>query len=168
MTPPRYWPDAPLPPYAFLPGRDPHPTRDPRGHSYSEEEEAEVFPTPPEKWASCEPYLFGVDLYNEGYLWEAHEAWESLWHPCKPNAQQAEFLQGLIQCTAAALKVRMAQPRGVLRLGELGTGRLESVARQAGTPYMGLELLEFAQEFKRFAENDPEDAEDRPRIHLDT
>ena len=50
-------------------------------------------------------FLYGVDLYNHGYLWEAHEAWEGLWHQAKRDALQAEFLQGLIQCAAAALKV---------------------------------------------------------------
>ena len=31
---PRYAPGRAFPPYAFLPGRDPHPRQDPRVHSY--------------------------------------------------------------------------------------------------------------------------------------
>ena len=33
-APPRLVPDRPLPPYAYLPGRYPHPVRDPLGHSF--------------------------------------------------------------------------------------------------------------------------------------
>ena len=55
-----------------------------------------------------EEYLYGVDCYNHGYLWEAHEAWEGLWHQAKGTPAHAECLQGLIQCAAAALKVSRA------------------------------------------------------------
>ena len=41
---------------------------------------------------------------------------------------QATFLQGLIQCTAACLKIPMEQPRGLARLSDLGTRKLASVS----------------------------------------
>ncbi|TGQ49534.1 DUF309 domain-containing protein, partial [Mesorhizobium sp. M1C.F.Ca.ET.210.01.1.1] len=25
-------------------------------------------------------FRWGIDLFNHGYYWEAHEAWEPLWH----------------------------------------------------------------------------------------
>src|SRR5271169_1460512 len=34
MFPPRWLPQKSLPPYAYLPGKNPHPVRDPTGHSY--------------------------------------------------------------------------------------------------------------------------------------
>ena len=37
----RYAPDIPLPPYAYLPGRDPHPIRDPKGHMHGVEDAPE-------------------------------------------------------------------------------------------------------------------------------
>jgi uncharacterized protein len=163
QTPPRYAPRRPFPPYAFLPGRDPHPTGDPRGHSYGTTESRPPY-CPSESWASNEVYLFGVDLYNHGYLWEAHEAWEGLWHSSKRDPTQAEFLQGLIQCTAAALKVRMAQPRGLERLAELGTARCERVAQVAGDRYMGLDVPEFVHQFRAFAASRPANAEARPLL----
>lgn len=167
MTPKRYLPAREFPPYAFLPGRDPHPTRDPRGHSYSEggEEPADYFE--PERWAENEDYLHGVDLYNHGYLWEAHEAWEGLWHRAKHDALQAEFLQGLIQCAAASLKIPMEQPRGLARLAEIGTGRLERVARAGSPTYMGLDVLSFVAAFRAFAGSAPDDPEARPRLELE-
>ena len=71
----RYCPQKPFPPYRHIPGVTPHPIRDPRGHSYGIEEVHDVDPLPPELWQQNEDYLYGVDLYNFAYWWEAHEAW---------------------------------------------------------------------------------------------
>lgn len=161
----RYASARPFPRYAYLPGRDPHPTRDARGHSFGGEKQRYPY-LPAESWRENEEYLFGVDLYNHGYLWEAHEAWENLWHPAKHDAQQAGFLQGLIQCTAASLKIPMEQPRGLLKLAEIGTARLEAVAKTAGPNFMGLFIPAFVRDFRDFAASAPSSADDRPRIEL--
>lgn len=162
----RYAPGRSFPSYAFLPGRDPHPTRDPRGHSFGHPEVPAPY-LPPERWRENQDYLFGVDLYNHGYLWESHEAWEGLWHAAKHDALQAEHLQGLIQCAAACLKVGMGQPRGLERLAALGTARLEAVARRRAGPFMGLALSEFVAELRAFAASQPSSFEGRPRIELE-
>jgi hypothetical protein len=161
----RYAPARPFPRYAFLPGRDPHPTRDARGHSFGAAER-DVGYLPPERWRENEEYLFGVDLYNHGFLWEAHEAWESLWHRAKHDPEQAELLQGLIQCSAASLKIPMQQAAGLRKLAEAGCGRIERVALRAGPNYMGLDLFDFIARFRAFAASDPASAEERPRIVL--
>lgn len=161
----RYVPGRAFPPYAFLPGRDPHPTRDPRGHSYGAPDDDAPW-LPPERWREDEGYLFGVDLYNAGYLWEAHEAWEARWHAAKGEPLQAEFLQGLIQCAAACLKVPMDQPAGLARLADLGTERLARVAR-AHPRFMGLEVEPFAEAVRAFAASGPESIEPRPRLVLE-
>jgi hypothetical protein len=161
----RYAPRRNLPLYAFLPGRDPHPTRDARGHSFGVEA-TRVEYVAPDRWRENEEYLFGVDLYNHGYLWEAHEAWETLWHRSKHDPEQADLLQGLIQCSAASLKIPMEQPAGLKKLSDAGTGRLESVAQRAGPHYMGLDLWDFILEFRAFAASEPESADERPRIVL--
>ena len=134
MTDPehRYAPTRPFPPYTYLPGRDPHPTRDPRGHAYQHEPENPGAYFEPERWRENEDYFYGVDLYNHSFLWESHEVWEGLWHAAKHDEHQARFLQGLIQCAAACLKVPMEQPRGLERLCALGTERLSAVASAAG------------------------------------
>src|SRR5207253_3029830 len=58
---PRLVPDEPLPPYAFVPGRCPHPVSDPAGHSFNVPRERPA-PPDPEDWAACRPYLVGIDL----------------------------------------------------------------------------------------------------------
>jgi hypothetical protein len=164
-SPVRYAPERSFPSYAYLPGRDPHPTRDPRGHSHGHA--PEIFShVPPAGWRENDEYLFGVDLYNHGFLWEAHEAWENLWHLAKADADQAGFLQGLIQCSAASLKVPMEQPNGLAKLAEIGTARLEEVARRAGPRFMGLDIPAFVRDFRAFAASTPASAESRPRIVL--
>jgi len=166
-SPERYLPERPFPPYAFLPGRDPHPTQDPRGHSYAEVEESTGAHHPASKWRENANYLFGCDLYNAGFLWEAHEAWEDIWHPSKHDEVQADFLQGLIQCAAASLKIPMKQPGGLVKLAENGTQRLEGVQRSAGSAYMGLDLALFIEEFRAFASSSPTSADERPPLWLD-
>jgi hypothetical protein len=164
--PPRFTPQRPFPAYAYVPGEHPHPTGDPKGHSYRETPEPAAAYHEPRDWEQNDDYLFGVDLYNHGYLWEAHEAWEGLWHSAKHDALQAEFLQGLIQCAAAALKVRMKQPAGVQKLAGLGLGRLARVAEQTRGEFMGLDVRAFVDDFRAFAQSSPSEPDERPRIDL--
>lgn len=105
--PPRYAPDIPLPPYAYVPGHDlPHPVTDPRGHSYA---------TAAEAGATPREWLHALDLFNAGYSWEAHEVWEGFWHALGRTTPQARFVQGLIHLAAAAVKIREGKPAGVAR-----------------------------------------------------
>ena len=168
---PRYLPRRAFPAYAFHPGVHPHPTRDPAGHSYAGEARSPGGAHPAWHselaWDEQEEYLWGVDLYNHGYLWEAHEAWEGIWQACKHEDERlANFLQGLIQCSAAALKIPMQQPRGLERLAQLGTGRLEQVAQETGGLFWGLELEDFVEGFRDFAAQTAPDVDARPRLVL--
>ncbi|MCA8979808.1 MAG: DUF309 domain-containing protein [Planctomycetes bacterium] len=164
---PRYAPGRAFPPYAFLPGRDPHPRQDPRGHSFGTVEAIASEAPHAENWRASEDYLHGVDLYNHGYLWEAHEAWEGLWHPAKQaDPELAAFLQGLIQCSASSLKARMGEPRGHQKLAELALAKLAAVAEEHEGRYMGLALFEFVADFRAFVAEGSLDAERRPLLVL--
>ncbi|RMH40860.1 MAG: DUF309 domain-containing protein [Deltaproteobacteria bacterium] len=131
--PPRYT-SRPLPPYAFLPGRAPHPTRDPRGHSYGVAARADYLPA--DRWRDNDMYLWGIDLLNAGYPWEAHEAWEAVWTACRAagDADQAAFVQGLIQLAAAEVHERLGEPDRAARI------RARARAKLAAAPagYLGL------------------------------
>jgi hypothetical protein len=166
-SPRRYLPGEPFPPYAYVPGgADPHPVREPGGHSYGREAAPPAY-LPAERWRENRAYLRGVDLYNHGYLWEAHEAWEELWQIAKgEDPLYAELLQGLIQCAAACLKARAGEPAGLAKLGAIGAGRLERVARARGPAYLGLDLEAFARDFRAFASASGASAEERPLLSL--
>ena len=77
---PRYWPARPFPPTATCPDCSlipfairtvirTRPIRVVRRHRRG----------PPRVGARCADWLFGVDLFNAFFFWEAHESWEGLW-----------------------------------------------------------------------------------------
>lgn len=103
----------------------------------------------PTRWRECEAWQRGVDLYNRGSLWEAHESWERVWR-APFDADQRLFLQGLIQCAASALKLAEGQPVGAARLAEKGLARLDDVSTRITARYMGLDHRAFAAEFRTF------------------
>lgn len=141
-SPPRFSPDRPLPPYAYLPGHHPHPTRDPDGHSFGNESYFLEAPDPT-RWRDCDDYLYGIDLFNYGFYWEAHEAWEGLWHAFDRRSGTANYLQGLINFAAAGLKVRWGNIRGVRGNAHTAARLFATAARLLGPDcerYMGLEV----------------------------
>jgi len=60
-------------------------------------------------------FLFAIDLFNAGFYWEAHEAWEGLWVAAGRTGVQADFLKGLIKLAAAGVKAREGRSVGVQR-----------------------------------------------------
>jgi hypothetical protein len=111
---PRYS-SEPLPPYAYVPGSGtPHPVSDPRGHMYGVIHAAPE-PLDPESWQASPAYLYAVDLFNHGFYWESHEAWESLWHAAGRRGPVAAWLKALIKLAAAAVKGFESNPVGVQR-----------------------------------------------------
>jgi hypothetical protein len=139
--PPRLVPDRPLPPYTYVPGRSPHPIRDPRGHMHGV---AHPIATPldPARWRDCAEYRWGIDLFNAGYYWEAHEAWESVWHAVGREGGVADFLKGLIKLTAAGVKLYEGRPAGVTRHLRRAAALLEGATREPvdATVIAGLDL----------------------------
>lgn len=137
----------PFPSYRFIPGINPHPMRDPQGHSYGEPEAALIY-SQPDDWQNNNEYLFGVDLYNYAYWWESHEKWEGLWHTTNKDSEHGQFLQGLIQISAAFIKWYLKQPEGLSRLFALGFGRLEFVSKKHPI-FMGLNLEHHLNKLER-------------------
>ena len=122
---PRYS-DRPLPDYRFVPGRGPHPIRDPDGHSYRRHPERQR-PFPPDRWTSAAPYLYGIDCYNFAYWWEGHEVLEELWHAVGHPPRQGQFLQGLIQVAAAWLHRFRGDEKAAAKQVRAGLARLDQM-----------------------------------------
>jgi hypothetical protein len=99
-----------FPSYAFVPGRNPHPKSNPEGHLYGKPEEK--YKTI-ENYLNSEHYLYGIDLFNHGYYWEAHEVLEGLWNAHNREGDIADFLKALIRLSAAGVKVKQGQERGI-------------------------------------------------------
>lgn len=95
-----------FPPYAHVPGVTPHPKKA-GGHSEGKAD-PESYALTPENWQAHEYYLFGIDLHNHGFFWEAHVWWEAVWK-ATPKGRERDFVQGLIKATAGALKAKMGE-----------------------------------------------------------
>jgi predicted metal-dependent hydrolase len=133
---------APFPPYAYVPGYRPHP-RHLRGHT----EDPPAAPLDPAAWRDSLPYLRGIELFEHGYYWEAHEAWEGLWIAAGREGPVAELLRGLILLAAAGVKIRQGRGTGAARLGVRARRCFERVRQQHGPELAGIsldELLAFA------------------------
>jgi len=140
---PRYS-TRPFPPYHFVPGRAPHPRRDPRGHSYGLPEPKPT-PFPADQWHTSEDYLYGIDLYNFAYWWECHEVFEGLWHAAGHNSEQGNFFQALIQLAASNLKRFLGNRQAAQNLMNSGIVRLQKAPKY----YMGIDVARLTEEFLR-------------------
>jgi hypothetical protein len=112
MPPPRLVPHRSFPPSVFVPGRGPHPESDPAGYHFGRGR-LPAAPLDPSGWRQHETYLFGIDLFNAGYYWEAHAEFERLWLAAGRRGEHADFLKGLIQLAAAGVKHQEGVAAGV-------------------------------------------------------
>jgi hypothetical protein len=147
-----------LPAYAFVPGGLwPHPSRCAEGR------EAGPVETPPgpirgDAWRESAAYVRGFRLFNGGYYWEAHEAWEALWHAHGRRGATADLIKGLIKLAAAGVKVREGQPHGVVTHARRAMALFDSAREAAGRFQVGLDLegcAGFAREIAAQPPNDP-------------
>lgn len=126
-------------------GLNPHPTRDPRGHFFGREDE-DVGHLPPEQWRENRLYLRGIDLYHQGYFWEAHEVWEQLWKLVDRHSAEGQFLQGLILLSAARIKHNVRSAAGVRKTSWLAYRRLQAALEKdpcdSEGRFMGLDLAD--------------------------
>jgi predicted metal-dependent hydrolase len=151
QPPPRLVPDEPLPPYAYVSGQFPHPSRDPRGHAFGREpRRSAIAPAAP---LQSQDFHRACDLFNHGYYWEAHEEWEGLWQACGRQGAMADLLKGLIHLAAAGVKARENRPAGVRRHASRAA-QLLTLARTAlattCNPRLDVEwLIDQAQKLER-------------------
>ncbi len=130
-----------LPPYAFVPGSgQPHPTGSPEGHSFGKVERPPAIEG--EGWAASQAYRHGFVLFEAGFFWEAHEAWEGLWHAHGRKGPVADLLKGLIKLAAAGVKVRQGQVHGVVTHARRAAEAFEASRLAAGERLLGLDLAD--------------------------
>lgn len=160
MVPPTRLTADPFPPYAFVPGRRPHPVSHPEGHSHGRT--SSLPPAlDPGRWWDSPAYLWGCDLFNHGYYWEAHESWEGLWIAAGRKGPIARFLQGLIHLAAAGVKVREGKAAGVRSHAERAGAAFAEVEQAAGTNVIcGLDLRWLRSRAEEIAALPPESSED--------
>jgi len=69
-----------------------------------------------------DPFQHGIEQFNTGRFFEAHESWEEIWL-CSPEPEKT-FLQGIIQVAAAFHHHSRGNRRGARSLLDAGLRRL--------------------------------------------
>lgn len=126
-----------LPSYAYVPGLRPRPS-----HLERQPRDPPPAPLDPGAWRASLPYLRGIELFEHGYYWEAHEAWEGLWIAAGREGPVAELLRGLILLAAAGVKIRQGRGSGAARLGARARRCFERARQQHGVELAGMVLDE--------------------------
>lgn len=85
-------------------------------------------------------YYDGIQLFNEGEFFEAHEVWEDIWHMA--YGLKHDFYQGMIQCAVALEHYRRSNPRGVLSLYQSYRPKFKNVP----PIFMGLDVKRFLED----------------------
>jgi uncharacterized protein len=84
----------------------------------------------------------GVDLFNAGEWFEAHEVWEDAWHLAE--GQRKRFYQGLIQCAVTLEHVRRGNPRGVRSVMKTALPKFEGLP----AVYLGVDVPKLIADMK--------------------
>lgn len=144
-----------LPAYRHVPGYSPHPVRDAAGHSFQRPEPQEVCPLGYGQWRECGDYLYGVDLFNHEFFWEAHENWEPIWHEAGHQSAGGLFVKALIQIAAVMLLQRSDRLGGIPKLLQRAAKNFEAARARAGRgaddePLYGLDINAWQQDVRAY------------------
>jgi hypothetical protein len=147
----------PFPPYTYVPGGPwPHPSRSPQGPSCDRPAQAAEPSTGSSDWFARR-FHRGIELFNAGYYWEAHEVWEELWHACGRRGTTADLLRALIKLAAAGVKVRERQEHGVRTHARRAAELLISAQERGDASLLGLDLAYLIERAHDVATDPPRD-----------
>ncbi len=110
-----------------------------------------------EDWRDLDEWLWAVDLFNQGYWWESHEALEALWHAAGRTKARARFVQSLVHLSAACLNRRRGHPEAARRQAARAARGLRAARDAAAltTPgssasvVMGIDLARLIQDVEQ-------------------
>lgn len=101
-----------MPPYAYVPGRNP---RHPEDWFDSIKADAEG-ETAVNALHQTTAWHAGVAFFHAGFFWECHEVLEAVWLRTPDPSPQRDMVQAIIQLANARLKLTMDRPRATARL----------------------------------------------------
>ena len=146
-------PDWPLPAYRYVPGLHPHPFRHEGGHMYIDGSPPEhIAWQPVAQWSEDRLWMRGLDLFDQRFYWECHEAFEAIWHQLERGSVLHTLAQGVIQASASVLKTHMKQEKSAAFLLSRATEKLRVVQAKKGDHYRGIELAFLMQSVAGFSE----------------
>lgn len=134
----RRLPDLALPEHAHVPGSGSTPDMAPLEAAKA----LVAHETSANAWQDNATYLYGHDLLDAGFFWDAHEVWEAVWLNCPPNSAEKLLLRMLIQQANTRLKLVMGRRNAAERLAaEVEALRID-LAGRLGAPgsFMGVDI----------------------------
>lgn len=87
-------------------------------------------PGDPERFQDSPGLARGIELFNAGEFWEAHEAWEEVWMPHR-HEPGADFFKGIIQIAAGCHHHRRHNRTGALTKWQTGADYLRPLLPEA-------------------------------------
>lgn len=87
---------------------------------------------------ASDPFTAGIQLFNDGEYWHAHEQWEICWRAAE--GMDAEFYQALIQTAAALVKWQQGNRRGF----QLNWAKAQRRLARLPAVYRGVDLAALA------------------------
>jgi uncharacterized protein len=91
-------------------------------------------------------FLRGIEQFNRGEFFAAHETWEAIW--LTASGTDRDFLQGIIQLAAAFHHWRGGNAEGALSLLRRGLNKLAAFPRT----YRGIRLDRLREQARSWAE----------------
>ncbi|MGH2829625.1 MAG: DUF309 domain-containing protein, partial [Actinomycetota bacterium] len=111
-------------------------------------------PDEPDPATPDEAMRRGIDYFNAGRFFEAHEMWEFAWHP-SPEPER-DFWQGIIQVAVGFTHFQRQNYTGAMTLLERGARKLDAYGRT----YKGLAVQAIASAARAAAEEIRRDGEE--------
>jgi hypothetical protein len=106
--------------------------------------------SPRASWRECPVYLYGCDLYNHGYWWEAHATWEQRWRLCDRRSPEGRFLKGLIQASTVHLLRETGKLRAARTVAQRAERNLAFVLKTIGHDrFRGLDVAAWLDQLRR-------------------
>ena len=96
-------------------------------------------------------FKIGIELFNDEFYFESHEAWEEIWQT--DNSNNREFFQGLIQLAAVMVHSTNENLKGMQRLTAMAFEKLGKYP----DIHFGIKLrllMDDIQKYLGFAESD--------------
>ncbi len=110
-----------------------------------------------------ENHRLGIEHFNAGRFFQAHEAWETCWKQSK-GSEDEEFFKGLSQLGAGYTHYRRGNPHGARTLMERGLRRILPQAPK----HHGLDIEALAAEVRSHADEiDSAERAGRPMPEID-
>jgi len=87
----------------------------------------------------------GIEHFNAGRFFQAHETWETAWHPSP--ADERNFWQGLTQVAVGFTHYQRGNPKGAVTLLQRGARKIAAY----GEVYKGVPVASLAASARRAA-----------------